>query len=202
MIPALVPIVEGKSEVEGLRGLLNRIVYEVLNETGVQIATPFLVKRYLVVKDGRLESAIDAAIRDRQEKGVEVGAILVLLDADEDCPVEVAKRLNERARSATKFPISVVLADRAIESWFLGAKESLRGVCGIARDAIAPENAECLPNPKRRLSNNISGGRYRERRDLPTLAERIDIRLCGDRCRSFRKFVKEVRALIAKMNPP
>ena len=54
------------------------------------------------------------------------GGILVLLDADDDCPAELASRLLRRARqSRPDRPIRVVLAKAEYESWFLAAAASL-----------------------------------------------------------------------------
>ncbi len=56
----------------------------------------------------------------------ETGAILIILDADDDCPAELGPRLLEIAKQLrTDRKIAVVLANREYESWFLAASESL-----------------------------------------------------------------------------
>ncbi len=201
MSPAILPIVEGKSEVNGgIRCLLERIIYEGMTATDVQIATPFRVKRYHVVKAGKLEAAIKTSLRSRAEKGFDVAAIIVLLDGDDDCPVHLAADLNERAAGTTPISTAVVLAEKAIECWILGAKESVRGMCRIRDDATAPENPEAIRYPKYHLSQNMVGNlRYNETDELPKLLARMDLEQCQQRCRSFRKFVKEVKMLIERM---
>jgi hypothetical protein len=84
------------------------------------------VKRNKVVREGELERAITQAVRDRPG----VAAVIVILDADDDCPAELGGLLLNRSVTATDKPVGVVLAKREFEAWFLGAKESLRGKRG------------------------------------------------------------------------
>jgi hypothetical protein len=83
MMLAIVPIVEGHSEVKSVPVLMRRI----LNRHGiydVEIAKPIRVKRHQVVKEGELEKAIGlACLRPN------CGAIVIILDADHDCPKEL-----------------------------------------------------------------------------------------------------------------
>ncbi|MFH1076435.1 MAG: hypothetical protein V1753_06285, partial [Pseudomonadota bacterium] len=70
----------------------------------------FRVKRYKVVKEGELERAIKVGLFDRKD----VGAILVILDADDDCPKEIGPRLLNRAKEETTLPVSVVIARKEL----------------------------------------------------------------------------------------
>ncbi len=200
-IPALVPIVEGHSEAHGaIRNLLERVIYDFRKATGIRIATPYRVKRDKVVnRPGKLAAAIINAARDREERGFHVASLLVVLDAEDDCPVEIAAKLKEEASRATRFPVAVVLANKMIENWVVGSKESLTGICGIRKGATAPADPEGV-RPLERLCNNMVGSRrYQKTADLSALLAKLDIGLCAERCRSFRKFVKEVEYLIERM---
>ncbi len=202
-IPALVPIVEGRSEVEGLRRLIERMIYEIMGVTGLQIVTPFLVKRNRVIKEGRLETAILMASISAKEKGRDLGGLLVLLDADDDDPVEMTAALTERARRATQYPVSVVLANKVIECWLLGAKESLRGVHYIHPSAEAPADPESFRHAggsNGRLGRNMTQGPgYGKTHHLPGFLEVMDIDLCLERCPSFGRFVCEIDWLVSEM---
>ncbi|HEX2077141.1 MAG TPA: hypothetical protein VHG08_05515 [Longimicrobium sp.] len=112
---ALVPIVEGHAEVRSVPVLMRRL--------GVDVAKPFRVKRNQVVRPGELERAVQLAVADRAA----ASAVLVLLDADDDCPAELAPVLLRRCRQVTDVPVSVVFAVRELEAWFLGGVQSLRG---------------------------------------------------------------------------
>ncbi len=192
MNSVILPIVEGQSEAESLPILLRRICAQ-MQAVNIQIARPYRVKRNRVVKAGELERAIEQGVRDRSN----VSAILLLLDADDDCPAALAIELLERCRQTTHLPVAVVLATIEMEGWFLGAKESLRGICGIKPDAVAPPNPESIRGAKERLSKNMEHGRrYLETDDQPTLADKFDFELTKGRCPSFDKFLREVQNLV------
>ncbi|MCK5380218.1 MAG: DUF4276 family protein, partial [Candidatus Latescibacteria bacterium] len=139
--------------------------------------------------------AIEQVVRSRSG----AGGILVLLDADKDCPAELEPSLLRRCQAVTQLPATVVLAMREFEGWFLGAKESLRGVRGIRADATAPENPEMIRGAKERLTKNMQGQRYMEVDDQPALAARMDLELAKARCPSFEKFLRGVHFLISEM---
>jgi hypothetical protein len=193
MNSAILAIVEGQSEVQSVPILLRRIQGQ-MEAFHIQIARPFRVKRHKVIKTGELERAITQGIRDRGN----IGAILILLDAEDDCPAKLAPDLLERCKQTTNFPVAVVLATIELEGWFLGGKESLRGVCGIKPDAVAPKNPEKIRGAKERLSQNMEPveRRYLETDDQPVLAAKVDFGLTKARCPSFDKFLREVQALI------
>ena len=189
---AILPIVEGHSEVESVPILLRRI-QDQMQAFHIRIARPFRIKRNKVVLTGELERAIKQGIRDRGN----VGGILVLLDAEDDCPAKLAPELIERCRKTTHLPVAVVFANIEMEAWFLGAKESLRGACGIKPDSTAPSNPESIRGAKEQLSKNMEHGRrYLQIDDQPTLAANVDFELIRGRCPSFDKFFREVQNLI------
>ncbi|MCD6336356.1 MAG: DUF4276 family protein [Candidatus Latescibacteria bacterium] len=191
----IVPIVEGFSEVASVPILVRRIL-EREAAYSVQVAKSFRVKRNRVVKEGELERAIEQVVRSRSG----AGGILVLLDADDDCPAQLGPGLLKRCQAVTQLPVVVVLAMREFEGWFLGAKESLRGVRGIRQDATARENPESIRGAKEMLTKNMQGQRrYMEVDDQPALADRMDLELVKNRCPSFEKFLRGVHFLISEM---
>lgn len=178
----ILPIVEGHSEVEAVPILLRRLL-ESIGAAQVQVARPFRVKRYLVVRAGELERSIRQGLRDRGD----VSCLLVLLDADDDDPHLLEEELWRRARAVTALPSAVVLACRELESWFLGSKESLRGVRGIRATATTPPDPEEIRGAKERLSRNMEAGGYLEVDDQPAFASTINLDLARERCASFRR---------------
>jgi len=193
MNSAILPIVEGQSEVESVPILLRRI-RDQMQAFNIQISRPWRVKRNKVVKQGELERAITQGIRDRSN----IGAIFLLLDAEDDCPAVLAPELLERSRQTTHLPVVVVLANMEMEGWFLGGKESLRGIRGIEPNAVAPPNPESIRGAKERLSRNMRHGRrYLEVDDQPAFAAHLDFNLTRIRCRSFEKFLTEAQNLFS-----
>lgn len=192
-MPVLVPIVEGHAEVEAVPVLMRRLLGE-FDHYEVRIARPVRVKRYQVVRPGELERAFELA--RRRSEGCD--AILVLLDADDDCPKETAPALLERARNASiGLPVAVILAKSEFEAWFLGSLESLRRVRGISATAISPQNPEDIRDAKGYLSRQMTHGRrYVEVDDQPALAERFDLTLARQRCPSFDKLLRDVHRIL------
>jgi hypothetical protein len=192
----LVPIVEGYSEVESVPVLLRRLLAE-WGRYQVTVAKPVRVSRYKVVRPGELERACELALR--RPEGCD--AILLMLDADDDCPKELAPDLLGRARrTSADIPAAVVLAKSEFEAWFLGSLESLRGVRGLAETAMSPEKPEDIRDAKGFLSRQMTGGRtYVEVDDQPALAERFDFQLARHRCPSFDKFIRDAESLVAAL---
>jgi len=193
MRAAIVPIVEGHSEVKSVPVLMRRFLYQ-HGIYDVVIEKPIRVKRQQVIKEGQLERAIgQARLRPNCR------AIVIILDADDDCPKELAPSLLERARKASpSILVSVVLPKSEFESWFVGSISSLRGVRGIAETASPPPDAEAKRDAKGWLTNMMEGRRvYVEVDDQPSFAANFDFEIARENCRSFRKFQKDFEAIMA-----
>jgi hypothetical protein len=116
MTPLIVPIVEGQGEVEAVPILLRRVLHS-QTAYSVDVRRPIRVKRNQVVKPGELERAIELAALQPNCR-----AILILLDADDDCPAVLGPELLLRAQAARPdVPCSVVLAKSEFEAWFVGS---------------------------------------------------------------------------------
>lgn len=73
----------------------------------------------------------------------EQGWILVVLDADDDCPATLAADVYQRAKQHVPHRrLSVVLAKREYEAWFIAAARSLDGRRGFRCPDEAPVDAE------------------------------------------------------------
>lgn len=188
----LVPVVEGFGEVESTPLLLRRL-FSMKNVRNVEVAHPYKVQRNKMVRQGELEKAIRHVAIARQG----CNAILVLLDADDDCPAKLGPSLEERAPSVSTVPVRVVLANREFEAWFLGAKESLRGIRGIRGGATAPAFPEAIWGAGEHLSKNmLEGRRYLGVDDQPAFAAKFDLDVARQKCPSFDKFVRSLDWLL------
>jgi hypothetical protein len=105
-------IVEGPGDVAALPKLLHRLAAELMGGA-LRTPTPWKSNRGALVASGGIERAVSSiALRVGP-----AGGVLVLLDADDDCPADLAPELLARARSArSDVRISVVLATREFES--------------------------------------------------------------------------------------
>ena len=156
------------------------------------------VGRYKVVRPGELERAIELARRTRDS----CDAILILLDADDDCPGKLGPDLLARATEVSHgVPVSVVLAKSEFEAWFLGSLESLRGVRGVADKAVSLDTPEDIRGAKEHLEHQMTGERtYVETDDQPALAAQFDLQSARQRCPSLDKLVRDVESLAAMLD--
>ena len=188
-------IVEGHGEVEAVPILLRRIAERVVPGIALEVPRPIRVKRHQILKVEELERAVALAAGRAGPNG----GILVLLDADDDCPAELASRLLRRARqSRPDRPIRVVLAKAEYESWFLAAAASLAGHRGIDEAASPPADSEAIRNAKGWLSACMPPGRrYRETLHQAALTARFDV----DAARaapSFDKMWRDLASLLGE----
>lgn len=164
-------IVEGHGEVAALPILLRRIAAS-LGAT-VHAPRPIRVKRDKVVKAGELERAVELAARQARTDG----CILVLLDADIDCPKDLAPQLLQRAKDVrSDRDIRVVLAKTEYEAWFLAAAESIAGERGIDPATTTPDDPEAIGSPKGWLRMRMPRGQpYSETLDQAALSAIFDL---------------------------
>ena len=120
-----------------------------------------------------------------------MGWILVLLDSDDDCPAKQGLEVLKRAKEIVPHRrISVILANREYEAWFIAAAKSLHGQRGfmLENDAIDPETPR---DAKGWIAKRMAGGAYREKTDQPAFSNRMDLEQAHERSRSFRKLCSE-----------
>lgn len=188
-------IVEGHGEVHAAPVLMRRIVTE-LGAADVTCGTPHRVPRGKLAKEDELKRAIELVAR-------KIGAgmpILVLMDADDDCPVDLGTRLVGWAREVrADRRIEVVLANREYEAWFVAAAASLAGHRTLRAGVKAPPDAEAPRSPKGWLHERMTNG-YTETVDQPAFSGLMDLRQAAS-ASSFRKLLRSVATLLDRDVP-
>lgn len=190
-------IVEGHGEVEALPILLRRIAGALDPQIVLSLPQPIRISKSKLVRPNQLEKAVEIAAVNTGGQG----AILVLIDCDDDCPAEQAPELMARV-TATRadLPGAVVLAKHEFEAWFLAGAESLRGQRGLQDDLVGPPDAESVRGAKEWLSARMpAGASYRETLDQAALAAVVDLEMVKRASPSFRKFHKEVIRLCTEL---
>lgn len=190
-------IVEGHGEVDAVPVTIRRIAHQVAPDLALKVLQPFRVPRTKLVKPGELERSVELAARRAGRNG----AILIVLDSDDECPATLGPELLSRAQATRPdLPIRIVLAKREFEAWFLAAAESLRGRRGLASDLVAPSDPESIRGAKEWLTVRMATGRrYVETLDQSALAAAFDLekaRLAS----SFDKFFRDVLGLLEQLD--
>ena len=188
----IVVIVEGDGEVEAVPVLIRRIGLEVSPLVPPDVSRPIRVPRQRIVKEGELERYVRLAAA----RAGDDGRIVVLLDANGDCPAELASDILQRARAArSDLRIEVVLAKREYEAWFVSAIESIAGFRGIHPDVSAPQDPESIGGAKEWLQDRMRGS-YRPTADQAALTARFDMALARERCPSFDKMWRATASVL------
>ena len=151
----IVTIVEGHGEVEAVPVLLRRIARQVAPAAALDVPRPIRVKRNRLLREGELERAVGLAAAKAEAHG----CILILLDANGDCPAQLAPIVLRRAVAARRDrDIRVVLAKMEYEAWFLAAAASLAGRLGLDEDIAPPPDPEAIRDAKGWLSGKMPPG--------------------------------------------
>lgn len=206
----IVPIVEGRGEVTALPILLrNWLRYRRYRNVEVDLDGPIWAggKGAIVVPHDRVNGrGVEHYVRLAMLRQPDV--ILILLDADEECPRTLAAGLLSRARTSVlaDYPIGVVVARREYEAWFLAAFPSSRfrealqekGYTltsrSLRRNAEIEEIADC----KKYVAMLLGLDKYRPTIHQPDLTRILPFtRGMTLRSRSFRKLLKALHELLA-----
>ena len=188
----IVPIVEGQGEVESVPELIRRIGADISPSTFPRVGRPIRVKRNQIVQETIFKRYLERASREGAH-----ARVLILLDADGDCPRELADHLSSWAREARSDRlIRVVLAKREYEAWFIAAAESLVER-GILRRESSPDDPETIRNAKGWIAARMVAGRsYGPPKGQAALTRALDISLARHNSPSFDKMYRTVAELI------
>src|SRR5262245_19167725 len=186
-------IVEGDGEVLALPPLLYRIAHE-LGVWDLSVPSPHRLPRGKMIRTDLLENAVQAA-------GYRVdaaGGVLVLLDADDDCPASLGVSLLARAQAARPDKkVAVVVANKEFEAWFLAAAPSLAGQHDLPDTLAMPDDPEGVQDAKGWLSTRMDGHPYRPTTDQAALSRVFDMKAAGQHSPSFDKFWRDVERLMS-----
>jgi hypothetical protein len=186
---SIASIVEGHGEVLALPILLRRFMEWKPTTSIVSPLQPIRVHRdrFLNKEDEFRKQLLLAAAKCGND-----GWILILLDADDDCPAVLGADIVRRAQQYVPHrKISVVLANREYEAWFIAAAKSLNGVRGFEFSTIEIADAEVPRDAKGWMGMRMSARTYREVLDQPAFTSKFDLQQAFDSSRSFRKLCKE-----------
>lgn len=183
-------VVEGDGEVMALPVLLRRLAQWRTPSIDAQVLPPIRV-----AKDRFLNRPLEFArhLQLAAAKCGDQGWVLLLLDADDDCPATKGAEVAARAREILPHRrVAVVLANREYEAWFLAAAASLNGCRGFGFDGgNAAVDAERPRNAKGWMAQRMASRVYRETTDQAAFSAVVDLDMAFANSRSFRKLCSE-----------
>ncbi|OZB71776.1 MAG: hypothetical protein B7X36_12540 [Thiomonas sp. 14-64-326] len=182
---SIASIVEGDGEMRALPVLLRRLSEWRPGDVFAQPLPPIRVHRdrFLNKEDEFRKQLLLAAAKCGEQ-----GWILVVLDADDDCPATLAAEIYQRAQQHVSHRrLSVVIANREFEAWFIAAARSLDSHRGFRCPQAVGVEAETPRDAKGWLRRHMESGTYSEVLDQPAFAAKIDLEQAFANSRSFRK---------------
>jgi hypothetical protein len=186
-------VVEGHGDREALPVLIRRVARRLAPTLPLEVPKPIRIARSRLLKHGEIERAVDLAARQCEARD----GILLLIDAEADCPADLGPKLLKRAaESRPDRRVRVCLACREFEAWFLASAESLAGKRSLNSPLVGPPDPEKVADCKGWLTYHSAPGRpYKETLDQPALAELFDLD-AARRAPSFRKFLRHMSYLL------
>ena len=190
------PIVEGAGDADALPVLLRRLLPE------VAVGPPINAHGRQNIEDAR------QCERFLRYAGSKPGAqaILILCDADRDCPKELAAELAERVQDLSpSLPVAIVIANCMYEAWFLASLESIagervKGTEAIPRETTFEGEPEAISNPKRWLTDKMPPGlSYKPATHQASMSAFFDPERAANRSRSFRRLQSALCFLVEAM---
>ena len=182
-------IVEGDGEVLALPILLRRLEQRQGLAGATKVLQPIRVHRNKFLNQ---EKEFSRHLQLAAAKCGDAGWILVLLDADDDCPAQKGAEILAKAQAVVPHRrVALVLANREFEAWFIAAAPSLQGCCGFAyAEKNAPANPEIPRDAKGWMRAHMPAS-YGAMTDQPAFTKKFDLEMAYRNSRSFRKLCSE-----------
>lgn len=191
-------IVEGDGEADAAPTLLMRSLHHLKRYDVFCGLTQNAGGRAKLTRHNGLEKFVERAYHRGD------AAVLVILDADNDCPVTLAKQLAARILAqGARCPTAIVVAHRMYEAWFLACGpalvgRALPGCPAFDETFVVPNGSdEATRGPKAHIEKHLPPSRcYKERQDQKILTGWLDIEMASANSRSFRRFLNAVQQLL------
>lgn len=210
----IAPIIEGQTESTCISTLLQRLWSELLGTEACDSLVVLPTNRtsrsaFVSARKPELTEKIQQAVRlllsRMHDPEVDRGFVLVLIDAEEDCPKSLAPALMTRAiETRSDADIACVLPTRQLENWFKAAAESLRGVNGLPHDLTIPTDPEHGSGATwltKELKRSNPKHRYSKTTDALEFVRKMNLQQCRKNSRSFDKLCRELAKRLPTANP-
>jgi hypothetical protein len=205
------PVVEGQTEQGCVERLLQRTWGQLLGRPErLQVLEPFRRPRGQLVQTSgaALAKAVQEAhlkLRAKVKRETDARSmVLVLIDAEDECPATLAPRLLFVARTALPPDINsaCVIAKRMLENWIVVGASTLAGVNGLpdplpARDQFEERSGAAWLEGQLRSRN--AARKYKKTVDAEAFVRAMDLHECRLNSPSFDKLCRD---LVTFFPPP
>lgn len=200
------PIVEGHGDERALPVLLRNILNSRFLFYDFQILHPYRLpkgKMKLEAEWGGVISLAEDRLNAECVGEGDHGLILIVCDADDDCPVSLKTQIDGFVSDAGHVhSFAFVAAHREYESWFLAAAQSFAEHNDCTNSIVAVENIIQIGNAKGYFEKNIlkEGRFYSETVDQPKFSAVIDFSLMPENnSRSLKRLLDVLQSAVEKI---
>jgi hypothetical protein len=207
----IVPVVEGQTEQGCVERLLHKVWHNLLcRPERLQVVEPFRGQRDglvhasgVVLTDAVRKAFVKLKAKAKKDADARL-LVLILLDAEGDCPAQLAPRLLDVGRKALPegTPVSCVLAKRMLENWIVAGASTLAGVNDLpdplpARDQFEERSGAAWLEAQLRSKNKSR--KYKKTVDAEAFVRAMALQECRDNAPSFDKLCRDLEA---RLPPP
>jgi len=206
-------IVEGQTEQGCLERLLQRTWTELLGQTErLQVLEPFCGPRdKLIQSPGDLIMTIEQSLQKLYSKAKRdpdaIKLLLILLDAEGDCPATLAPQLFKLAREIAPpgVAISCVMPKRMLENWIVAGASTLGGINNLpnplpVRGLFELRSGAAWLDEQLRSVNKTR--KYKKVIDARDFINSMDLNECRTNSPSFDKLCREMEKCVPAAPTP
>ena len=200
----IAPLVEGHTEVGCVASLLCRVWAELLEASEpLHVLQPSRGNRDTLIDPAsptlgvKINEAFANLTKRVRRDPFGRGMLLVLIDAEKDCPRDIAPRLLEEAKkSRSDADIACVLAKRMLENWIVAGASTLAGVNGLpdplpSRDQFEERSGVAWLDTQMRSKK--PSRKFRKTIDAKVFVQKMDLAECQTNSSSFDKLCRELK---------
>jgi len=189
------PIVEGHGDEDRVRILLPRVWTELLGGEYLEVLSPIRQPRSLLVREDPLERAVTFALKklSNPPASSDPSLVLILIDADGDCPATLGQELLRIARAVdSRANVACVLANFEYETWFVAAAESLTDYIELTAGAGGFRRPEESGLKKKWVEDHFREKPYSPTRHQPAMTRAMNLNAWRQGSPSFDKLCREL----------
>lgn len=203
----IAPIVESHGDKTSARKLLERVWYEVAGGEWIDVLRPVrqprtkLLRRdpttheILPDRQGILRAIKLASMKLANTEPDTPRLVLLMFDADEDCPKKIVEALESILKSVDpSVDLAMVFPHVEYETWFVAAADSLRDFLDLRPGDEKIPDPEATRLGKKWIQDRFLHHPYSETLDQVRLTHAMDLRLCRERSPSFDKLCRELES--------
>lgn len=197
------PIVEGQGDERATPVLIRNLFHNRFHYFEIEVLHPYRLPKGKMKIANEWPPVLSLAVErlnDRASAAGDKALLLVMCDADDDCPVELKSTIEEYlVGGAGNITVEFVAPSPEYETWFLSAAQSYINHADCVDEILVIPNFNEIRGAKEYFERNIlrPNRYYSETVDQAKFSSILDFSTLPERnCRSLRRFIDIFARLI------